>query len=77
MNNTVGKLTVKETNNKAGKYQYDIIDIATGKIVYTRKSNRLYVAATFDGQNFFGRVDLALKYGQKYPARILCYIEGV
>jgi hypothetical protein len=73
--NTVGKLQVKEINHKSAKFLYEIVDIQTNKVVSTRKSNRVYVAATFDGQNYFGRVELALKYVRQYPARIICYTE--
>lgn len=50
-------LKVTETNNKAGKYLYEIQD-ASGNTLVTRRSNREYVAATIDGRFFFGRIDL-------------------
>jgi len=50
-------LKVTETNNKAGKYFYEIQD-ESGNILTTRKSNREYAAATIDGRFFFGRIDL-------------------
>lgn len=51
-------LKVTETGNKASKFLYEIIDDATGYVISTRKSNREYVAATIDGNYFFGRLDL-------------------
>lgn len=56
---TTHKLTVKETGNKAGKYHYQVIEMATGKVTGERKSNRAYLAASIDGCFFFGRLDLA------------------
>jgi hypothetical protein len=53
-------LKVTETNNKAGKFLYQIID-ETGNVVTERRSNREYVAATINGAFFFGRVDLVGK----------------
>ncbi len=51
------KLTITETQNKAAKFIYEIVD-ESGKVITTRKSNREYVAATIDGLYFFGRLDL-------------------
>lgn len=51
------KLNIKETGNKAGKFHYTITDEA-GTIISERKSNREYVAATINGQFYFGRLDL-------------------
>lgn len=67
-------LKVTETNNKAGKFLYQIIDEA-GKVLTERRSNREYVACTIDAFYFFGRVDLIgkgdhgrnLKYGYNQP----------
>jgi hypothetical protein len=75
MSNKKGKLIKKETNNKAGKYQYEIVDIETNKVVSTRKSNREYVAATLDGQSYFGRVELAQRYWLSNQNRIIVYLE--
>ena len=55
------KLTVTKTNNKAGIYHYQVIDKATGNVLAERRSNRKYVAATIDGNIFFGRLELAQK----------------
>lgn len=55
--NKTYKLNVKETNRKTGKYHYTITD-ETGEVISERKSNRTYVAATIDGQFYFGRRDL-------------------
>lgn len=55
------KLKVTETNNKAGKYHYQVIDEA-GNIVSERKSNREYSACLVGGSSYFGRVDLAQKF---------------
>lgn len=51
-------LKVTETNNKAGKYHYQVINDETGAIVSERKSNREYVACTINGEFYFGRLDL-------------------
>jgi hypothetical protein len=51
------KLLRKETNNKAAKYYYTVID-ETGKVISERSSNREYVACTIDGSFYFGRLDL-------------------
>lgn len=50
-------LKVTETNRKSGKYLYEITD-ESGNIYTKRTSNREYVAATFCGSFFFGRLDL-------------------
>ena len=59
------ELTVTETNNKAGKYHYKVID-ENGNVISERKSNREYVACTIDGGCYFGRIDLIGKgdYGR-------------
>lgn len=51
-------LTKVETGSKAAKYIYSIVNNETGEVINTRKSNRDYVAATIDGNYFFGRMDL-------------------
>jgi len=51
------ELKVTETNNKAAKYNYQVIDEA-GNVITERKSNKEYVACTADGVYFFGRLDL-------------------
>ena len=51
------KLTKTETNKKAAKYLYKVID-ADGLVITERTSNREYVACTIDGSFFFGRLDL-------------------
>jgi hypothetical protein len=50
-------LKVTETNNKAGKFLYEVVD-ENGAILCQRRSNRVYAAATIFGNFFFGRVDL-------------------
>jgi len=50
-------LTVTETKNKAGKFHYVVTD-ENGLVFSDRKSNREYVACTFDGRFYFGRLDL-------------------
>lgn len=50
-------LNVKETGNKASKFHYTITD-ENGNLITERKSNREYVAATVNGQFYFGRLDL-------------------
>lgn len=47
----------KETGSKAARFHYTIKD-ETGAIISDRKSNREYVAATINGQFYFGRIDL-------------------
>jgi len=51
------ELKVSITNNKAGKFHYQVID-ENGTIISERKSNREYVACTIDGGFYFGRLDL-------------------
>ena len=51
------ELKVSETNNKAGKFHYQVID-ENGNIISERKSNREYVACTIKGAFYFGRLDL-------------------
>jgi len=51
------KLTVTETNNKACKYIYRVVD-ADNAVLTERRSNRVYVACTLNGAFFFGRLDL-------------------
>jgi len=51
------KLIKAQTNTKAAKYLYKVID-ESGNVLITRKSNRDYVACTIDGEYFFGRLDL-------------------
>lgn len=65
------ELKVTETNNKAGKFTYEVID-EEGKVITTRKSNREYVACTINGQFFFGRLDLIGKgdHGRQIKATI-------
>ena len=54
----VMKLIKQETGKKSGpKYIYSIVD-QNGIILKTRKSNNEYVAATYCGKYFFGRLDL-------------------
>lgn len=54
------ELKVSITNNKAGKFHYQVID-ENGTIISERKSNREYVACTIDGSYYFGRLDLVGK----------------
>jgi hypothetical protein len=51
------ELKVTTTNNKSGKFHYQVID-ENGTIISERKSNREYVACTIDGEFYFGRLDL-------------------
>jgi hypothetical protein len=51
------ELKVTITNNKAGKFHYQVID-ENGNIISERKSNREYVACTTNGSFYFGRLDL-------------------
>ena len=51
------ELKVTTTNNKAGKFHYQVID-ENGTIISERKSNREYVACTIKGAFYFGRLDL-------------------
>jgi hypothetical protein len=51
------ELKVTITNNKAGKFHYQVID-ENGTIISERKSNREYVACTIKGSFYFGRLDL-------------------
>lgn len=51
------ELKITQTNNKAGKYHYQVID-ENGVVISERKSNREYVACTVNGGMYFGRLDL-------------------
>jgi hypothetical protein len=51
------KLIVKETGKKNGKFIYTVTD-ENGNVISTRQSNREYVAATINGEFYFGRIDL-------------------
>jgi len=67
------KLTVTKTGNKRGKYHYQVVEKATDNVVSERHSNRQYMAATLDGGNYFGRLELAKKDAEfrrrnNYPA---------
>lgn len=74
--NTLAKLTVTETKNKAGKYHYKVIEIATGNVLSERKSNRKYVAATYTGTNYFGNTGLAMKFRSKWGRDDIAYTES-
>lgn len=50
-------LEVTATNNKSGKFLYQVKD-ENGTIISNRRSNREYVACTIDGSYYFGRIDL-------------------
>lgn len=43
---------------KGAKYQYQVIDTKTKKIISKRLSARNYVASTANGEFYFGRIDL-------------------
>ena len=60
------ELKVLETENKNGRFLYQVFDEA-GFIVSQRRSNRKYIACTSDGQYYFGRLDLIGKgeHGQQ------------
>lgn len=45
------QLKVTETKNKAGKFTYEVIE--NGKVIASRKSNRVYVACYVDEYNEF------------------------
>lgn len=64
-------LIMTETKNKAGRFHYKVLDQA-GNVVSERKSNRLYVACTINGQYYFGRRDLVGKgeHGQQISSDI-------
>jgi hypothetical protein len=51
------ELKVSKTNNKNGRYHYQVID-ENNQVLTERRSNREYVACTINGQYFFGRIDL-------------------
>ncbi len=51
------ELKVTETNNKASKFHYQVID-ENGNVISERRSNREYVACTPYGSTYFGRLDL-------------------
>src|SRR3989304_5890974 len=50
-------LNKKDTGRKTGRYHYTVTD-ETGAITSERNSDRDYVACTFDGSFYFGRLDL-------------------
>lgn len=67
------ELKVTETNNKSGKFHYQVID-ENGNVISERKSNREYAACTTNSGYYFGRKDLvgkgehgrAIKHYSKY-----------
>lgn len=65
-------LSVKETGSKAAKYHYAVTD-QDGNIISERKSKRQYVACTFDGSFYFGRLDLI---GQGDHGKQIKYAQG-
>ena len=65
------ELKVKETNNKVGKFHYQVID-ENGTVISERKSNREYVACTINGAFYWGRINLIGKGDYKH---ILAYAE--
>jgi|LakMenEpi03Aug12_release.lakeMendotaPanAssembly.Ray.scaffolds.fasta_scaffold3890757_1 hypothetical protein len=67
------ELKVTETNNKAAKFIYQVIDEA-GNVITERKSNKLYVACTADGVYFFGRLDLIGK--GKHGAEMKVFVNN-
>ena len=67
------KLIVTETNNKAGKYHYQVVD-EENNLISERRSNREYVACTTDGEFYFGRLDLI---GKGDHGRLLRYYQSV
>ena len=78
------KLVKTETNNKAAKFNYKVID-ETGAVIMERNSNREYVACNVFGNFFFGRLDLigkgdhgkSIKFNEARPERQDCadYLE--
>jgi len=66
------ELKVIETKSKTSKFHYQVINEA-GKVISERRSNREYVAATVDGQFYFGRLDLIRKGDHGKAIR---YAEG-
>lgn len=54
------------------KWYYQIIDTRDGQVVAKRTSKRHYVAATVNGENFFGRLDLI---GKGEHGRLLAQAE--
>lgn len=65
-------MTVEKSKRKSGgMYHYKIFN-AAGEIVSERKSNRMYAAATVNGEFFFGRPDLV---GRGSHGKQLKYIE--
>lgn len=67
---TTYNLNKKDTGRKSGRFHYTITD-ATGKILSERKSDREYVAATINGQYYFGRLDLIGKGDHGKQVKIL------
>lgn len=72
-------LKVTETKNKSGRYHYQVVD-ELGNVLTERRSNRLYVACTINGQYYFGRMDLigkgdhgsAIRWTQDPRAKMVC-----
>lgn len=63
-------LEKKETGNAKIRFVYSVVD-ETGNVVSTRRSNRNYIAATINGQFYFGHFDLIGKGAHGQQIRIL------
>lgn len=66
-------LVKTEINLKSAKFLYQVQD-AEGNVISSRKTNREYVAATKEGLNYFGRVELAQAYKRKNPDFEIAYL---
>ena len=66
MNTALNNYTLTKTQLKNGKYEYCVLD-QDNNVITKRISSNNYVACTFNGKYFFGRLDLIGKgeHGQR------------
>jgi hypothetical protein len=65
--NTTEKLTVGRSKSHRHRFIYKIVNIETNRVLFTRHSNRKFVAATISG-TFFGSLTQAADHEIKMKA---------
>lgn len=71
------KLTVKEINTKAAKFHYKVVDTDTNEVITQRKSNRVYIAATFNGAMYTSVMNgISAMYRNGYSDSQIAYLDG-
>jgi hypothetical protein len=78
--NTTHKLVV--TKQAVGlRYKYEIVNKATGEVVYTKYAFRRFVAASTTGACFYGKVETVEKdkaFFARYPiSPVYAYLEDI